>query len=57
MTERTKSQWRKYKTMLDAAKARLGDSEMKPCRSIGEKNDILLSKLLLQGILSNICVS
>ncbi|XP_057531689.1 putative threonine aspartase [Amaranthus tricolor] len=34
VTERTKSQWRKYKTMLDAAKARLGDSEMKPCRSI-----------------------
>lgn len=42
--------------MLDAAKTRLAASEMKPCRSMAEENDILFSKLLRQGILSNICV-
>ncbi|CAO2835069.1 unnamed protein product [Amaranthus hypochondriacus] len=43
VTERTESLWRKYKTMLDAAKTRLAASEMKPCRSMAEENDILFN--------------
>lgn len=39
VTERTKSQWRKYKTMLDAAKARTGASSMQPSSSRVQKYD------------------
>ncbi|KNA15030.1 hypothetical protein SOVF_101850 [Spinacia oleracea] len=41
VTERTKSQWRKYKAMLDAAKMRLGGFDMRPCSRRVQKNEQL----------------
>ncbi|XP_056686231.1 putative threonine aspartase [Spinacia oleracea] len=41
VTERTKSQWCKYKAMLDAAKMRLGGFDMRPCSRRVQKNEQL----------------
>lgn len=41
VTERTKSQWRKYRAMLDVAKTQIGAFDMHPSSSTAQKNELL----------------